>query len=261
MEPFTPVFINLSSPLTLTSFLFTTIVYGIISPYLSSRYLTFYRSLPSGKKDYWNSLPVSTVHSIITTSLCTYAILFGHDGSVETQALMKTRVGTVSLQMSLGFFIGDLVLILSSSYLRNDRLMFVHHFTSLTSVAFGLLFSGRWMILILLRLTSELSTPFVNLRWLLYETNTQKNSKIYLFCAYGMTATFFISRIFIIPVNWYFLVKLMLYEHSLPIPEYKVSWPLQMWCVFAFVSLDSLNLFWGYKMARGFAKIVLGKHL
>ena len=262
MEPAIADYKYLLSPLTFIFCIATILSFKVASPYLSQKFVHFYPSLPGSKKDYWNSLPVSFVHAPLVTLFCILAVIFDQDGSVENQVLMKSKIGTAALQMSFGFFVGDFYVIFSSNMSERREFIF-HHISSLISMAIGLLFGGRWMMLALVRLTSEMSTPFVNFRWILQESNTPKTTKKYLFCGIGMTVTFYVSRVFVIPFHWYFFARMMFYEHSLD-PERMFPFPLQIWTIFACLVFDCLNIYWAYKIAKGlisFLRVYFNKKL
>ena len=246
----------LSVPTALAVFM-TVLTYFFIAPVLSPIVLPgHYPFWTKYKKDYWNSLPMSTIHAFIVTLFALWAILFDQDGTIENQVFMKTRIGTVGLQLCSGFFIGDFIVILSSKQLRKDYRFFIHHSVSLMGVWLGLIFSGHWQLLILFRMLSELSTPFVNMRWLLEEMKVSKQSKWYLICGGCMAITFFLSRIVVIPFLWYFLVKFIVYESS-PEAKYHMLPLVKVWVVISYCTLDLLNIYWAKKIAKGFKKYVL----
>ena len=228
--------------------------YFVVSPYFSSRYCLkkYYSTWSNNTKDYYNSLSCSYIHAIIVTSLSLWAVWNDQDGSIESQVLLRSSIGTAAMQISFGYFVADCLIILSSSYLQSDIL---HHFSSLVSVMFGLTYRGHWQLLILLRLVSEMSTPFVNIRWTLETIKTPKTSTMYVICGFCMTLLFFIPRVFIIPLLWYYLYRLIIYEYSSD-ALYGIPTILKLWAISAYVVLDSLNIYWGYKIARGFKKHV-----
>ncbi len=237
-----------------TYIVLTAVTYFLISPFLSPLLLPkHYPNWTKGKQDFWNSTPFSTVHALSVTPLCLWALLFDHDGTVESQIFMRTDAGTAALQLSLGFFVGDFLVILSSKELRNDYRYIVHHIVSGMSILLGLGFKGHYKMLTIFRLFSELSTPFVNLRWFLEATKMPKAFKLYILCGLLLTVTFYASRIFIMPILWYFLYTFIDYENW-PDAKYFLHPFLKTWTVIAYFALDLLNILWAYKIGKGFIK-------
>jgi hypothetical protein len=98
------------------------------------------------------------------------------------------------------------------------------------------------------RLMAEFSTPFVNIRWILYAIG-MKNTRRYKINGLLMTISFFVCRILAMPFYWYYVAK----NYSLP--EFKTV-PKQMvvfWLLLPAL-LDCLNLFWFHKMVNGIIK-------
>ena len=245
---------NIITPVTISFIIFTVTSFYILSPVLSKKFFQRYNSFTEAQKIYWNTLPCSTIHSII---VCTVIITTFLYGSILSEDIVqsKSKLGFLALQVSAGYFIGDFITILLHASLRSDGKMLLHHITSFTSVILGLMFEGRWMILILLHLFSELSTPFVNLRWVLSETKTRKKSWIFIFDAFGLTITFFISRIFALPILVYTMYLCMIRELD-PSLDYHVPFSIKAFAVVLTSILHCLNLFWGYKLARGCVRFI-----
>ena len=244
----------LITPVTISSMISTLFCFYILSPVLSKKFFQQYNSFTEDKKIYWNTLPGSTLHAVIVCTLIVATFLYG---SILSDDVLhsKCKLGFLALQVSAGYFVGDLIIILSHNSLHSDKAMIVHHISSLTSVFLGLLFEGRWMMLILLYLFSELSTPFVSLHWLLSQTKTPKKSWIYIINAFGLTITFFVSRIFTLPL----LVKtlsLCVIKQLDPSVDYHPPFFLIALVVVFATTQHCLNIFWGFKVARGFLKFL-----
>ena len=247
----------LFSPVLYASFIVTFSICKLFSPILSSKFLKFYSTLSDGEKDFWNTLPSSTIHALFVTLAGLIVVMFEQDGSIEDYLHLNSRLGFFIMQISNGYFIADAVVILMSTHLRKDRFMLLHHLSGLVSDSLCLVYQGRWMILILLRSISEISTPFVNVRWILSKTNTPKSSLLFIFNGLAMTLSFLVSRIVMIPFFWYCLLRNL---HAEMDPNISVVTPLyiKIWVVIAYVLLDLLNIFWASKMIKGFFKVIKG---
>lgn len=242
----------LVSPVTLFSFLLALLLAFIISPVLSQRYFTHYRSFPPDKQVYWNTLPGSTVNAIVLCVLVALSIITGSVDAFHYLVLSKSPIGFAAMQFALGYFVGDLIACLSHSSLRQISLV-LHHLSSLSSVVLGLVFEGRWMVLIMARLFTELSTPFVNLLWTLVAMKVPKTSCWFRFAGFGMTGTFIATRILAMPLMWCVMYIILVQEEreidTVPMIV-KVAVVILMGC------LDMLNVFWAYKMIRGCFKML-----
>lgn len=96
----------------------------------------------------------------------------------------------------------------------------------------------------LARLTSEGSTPFLNIRWLLLTMN-KKNSKWYTYNGLLLLIAFTCVRILTIVPIWY------IFFTTMNTPEFhSIELKHKFVCVFSSSPLDVLNLFWWSKMIR-----------
>ena len=235
---------------TLLSAIATISLALFIVPLLCYRTKTYRKKLSYEKKVYFNTLPGAMSHAIIVCSLIFIALLTGSVSIWESLAESKSPIGFITMQISTGFFIGDMMVCLSQKPLR-DFSTLLHHTASLSSVLLGLLYQGRWMILILARISTEISTPFVHLRWILAETNQFKSSPLSIFTAIGMTTTFLFSRLLAVPPMWLLVYWIELEEVGMStyIPS------ALKWSVYVMMgTLDLLNTYWSYKVLRGFTK-------
>ncbi len=257
METVYPEFRHLISFLAGVSIFACLLSYFVLSPYFSSRYCLkkYYSTWPDKTKHFHDSLSCSYIHAVILTFFSIWAVWYDQDGSIESQVLLKSPIGTAAMQISFGYFVADCMIIMSSSDMRTNVPMIIHHFSSLLSVLMGLILGGHWQLLVLLRFISEMSTPFVNLRWLLDTLKIPKTALSYVLCGLCLTIFFFTSRVFIIPLLWYYLYRLISYEYS-PDALYGVPIFFKLFTISAYIILDSLNVYWGYKIARGFIKHV-----
>lgn len=243
---------ELFSVVTILSSSFTVLFYLFLSPFLSPYFIKSYSSWTTSNKNYWNTIPYAIIHSVVIVSLSIWALL-DVEKPLQYQIIFHSDMAKFGLQFSLGYFVGDLIVMLSNRELRADRKMLFHHLGGLISVGLGLVYSGCYTVVILLRLISEISTPFVNLRWLIAETNVPQTSLTFRINGLLMTFTFFCSRVFMIPIHWYILGCFLLYE-QFPSSLYYSILPAKCWSVLVCLVFDSLNLFWAKKMWKGLMK-------
>jgi hypothetical protein len=107
--------------------------------------------------------------------------------------------------------------------------------------------TGCFSFNLIIRLLSEISTPFINHRWFLLTLN-MKYTKHYLYNGYLILLTFFFFRVVPIPP---------LFIHLCSVTFMPQVWQLHVIVmlnlIFSF-SIDALNLFWFRKIALGAIK-------
>lgn len=104
--------------------------------------------------------------------------------------------------------------------------------------------SGMFAYIALTRLTSEGSTLFINIRWLLILLK-KKDSKYYTWNGIMIIISFTIFRILPIVPMWYTLFQL--FQHPLW-PEVHIGY--KFLCIGSSIPLDALNIFWYSKIVR-----------
>lgn len=241
-------------PTTLISFLLALTSCYVVSPFLGNLFLPFYRNIDEGRKQYFNSLLFSTVHAIVVCTL-SIIVVVPLPWTAESFIYHDSPYGFFALQFAVGYFMADIIIILSSPFMRKDLSMIVHHISSLVSVFLGCAFEGYWMPFVMLRILVEASTPFVNLRWILSEIKEPKTSPLFLFDAFGLTASFFIFRILPIPLLYYVFYNLAVGDMQ---PSATVTFPMpfKMAVLCLVLCLDFLNLYWCAKIFRGIRKVI-----
>ncbi|KAJ0008144.1 hypothetical protein Pint_30683 [Pistacia integerrima] len=164
-----------------------------------------YGNLSIPKKVEWNNRGFSTFHAVMVAFASLYLVLlsdlFSEDYNDELiinrtstvsetllgvsqcrRIFMRTEITAVAIrgmqQISIGYFLSDLAMILWHFPALGGLEYVLHHGLSMFSIFLALV-SGQGQIYILLVLFSEITTPFVNLRWYL-DVAGQKSSNIYI---------------------------------------------------------------------------------
>ena len=238
------------TPVTISSMISTLFCFYILSPVLSKKFFQQYNSFTEDKKIYWNTLPCSTLHAVIVCTLIVATFLYS---SILSDDILypKSKLGFFAVQLTTGYLVGDLIIILLHNSLR-DVVIILHHIATISVIFFSLVLEGRCVILVLLHDLQELSTPFVNLHWLLNQNKTPKNSWIVITNAIVMTFTFLGSRVFPIPLLVYKLYFCLMKQLDLS-PEY---FYFNIVPVLLTTIQHSLNIYWGFKLVRGFLKFL-----
>lgn len=237
----------LLSPALAASFSITLFCCFVVSPPIR-RYLSkVLRELPKPSERYFDSLLGSTVHATVVVFLVLYSLMSGIAG--EHRVFSKSPLYFMTVQVSLGYFLADLLIILQDPNMRLDKASVTHHLFGITGLGLSLFFQGQLIFYIIFRLISELSTPFVNMRWILHEFHITHGS-LFKTASYGMMITFFATRIVVMPWLWYDFYKC--YTH----PGFAIVSPFfQVWAALNFFTFDVLNVYWFYRMIRGAIKL------
>ena len=228
---------------------------AILSPVLSPMLVTKYSEFGRHKKAYWNTLPGSSLHAIILSVVTCYVLLF--DSLREEYIFSLSPVGRALIRFSLGYFLTDFVFVMLDSEMRKDKMNFCHHTLSMFGIWLGVYIDGVALFTIVYRFITELSTPFVNIRWFMSAVNYPKSSTPYIVNSLVLAVTFFSVRVFIIPYHWYIFYYYIFLDPSMP-----AIWPVfvQYWVIITYVAYDVLNITWGYKIVTGGYKLLMKSH-
>ncbi|CAH8480239.1 unnamed protein product [Schistosoma turkestanicum] len=221
-------------------------IHHIISPWIFTRYNKLYRNLSRAQRMEWDSRVVSSIHATIVSILCVTALATNVD-LWNNPVTCVTHAGLTALSISIGYFLCDAVSM--PFYWQNKQLIIflLHH--SAASFAFYYVVRYRSCVFFgVYRLTTELSTPFVNQRWF-YRTIGYKPDRRRVACVTLIFAIFFIitRNLMILP---FWLISYVSYRSdpyqicvkSVPLigPIFLTSCGL----------LDCLNIYWAFRTCR-----------
>uniref|UniRef100_A0A8D2LEX2 TLC domain-containing protein n=1 Tax=Varanus komodoensis TaxID=61221 RepID=A0A8D2LEX2_VARKO len=215
--------------------------FSALSPQLFVSLSPAYCTLPAVKQNEWNSRCVSTVHAMIVSFFCLYILWF--DDAVNANPICNC---SLYVCVHVVFYILDLLLLVRYWKTLGDSLFVCHHLAAL--YAYGYVLShGVLPYFANFRLLSELSTPFVNLRWFLDVAGWPHSSWLVLANGLAMMVVFFMVRIAVIPsyyaqvYSWYGTLE---YE--------RLGLGVQLAWIGPSLALEVLNLIWMYRIIRGF---------
>ena len=239
------------APAFLITFLAALLIPYLVSPPFWSLVLSA-RKNPPRSNMYFHTMLTSTIHAIISTALTSYILWFGLMGS--NRVFSKSPEGFVAMQISLGYFVGDLIVCLLDPKLRADRGSMVHHIAGIVGLSLGLFYQGKFMFFVVYRLIAECSTPFVNLHHILHDLN-EKDGTPYIFAGVSMLIAFILCRIIVIPWHWYEILTIVVTEEAaLLVPLF-----FRVWLGGNYLVFDILNVYWCYKIMRGAFKLFKAK--
>lgn len=226
---------------------------------IAKKACTSYAKLPDEpERRNWDSRVVSTVHAAfaVWASIWLYRNeghrVFGKLGMIEaddeifryhnatSQALMAT---------SLGYFCYDLV-VLYTYYPRLGGMDFLcHHITAIFCLVLSLA-TKKGHFIVLTAIASEMSTPYVNLRYFLHQSGA-KETKAYLLNGILLWTVWLVSRIYMfgsVSLFMFYNYRALLKEFT-PAVAYLV--------LIAVAILNGLSLNWFWKITRGLVKALL----
>ncbi|XP_078437294.1 uncharacterized protein LOC144707902 isoform X2 [Wolffia australiana] len=220
-----------------------------VTRWISSSCCKSYSQLSKSKKIEWNNRGFSTFHAVVVAVVSFHLIvvsdLFKPDAHPQPIISRKSTASDAIFGISLGYFLYDLGMILWLYPALGGAEYIVHHGLSMYSFSLALL-SGQAHLYILMVLFSEVTTPFVNLRWYL-DVAGLKSSKIYLWNGVALTAGWLAVRILL-------FVHLFahMYRHF---DQVRGMFALGFYSLFAVPSsLALMNVFWFWKILRGLVK-------
>ena len=243
-----PFFIT---PAFLVSFLAALLIPYLVSPPFWSLLLPTNKNPPRSNM-HFHTMLTSTIHAIVSTLLTSYLMGFGLMGT--NRVFSKSPLGFATMQISLGYFVGDLIVCLLEPKLRADTFSMIHHVAGIVGLSLCLFYQGKFMFFVVYRLIAECSTPFVNLRHILSDLG-EKDGTPYIFAGISMLITFVLCRIVVIPWHWYEIVMAVMTEEAVVL----VPLFFRVWLGFNYLIFDILNVYWCNKILRGAAKLIKTK--
>lgn len=218
---------------------------GAICPFLYKGYTR----LDDKTRVEWKNRGFSTFHAVVVAAASLY-LLVGSDlfyDSSQAELLIKRTsfFSDTILGVSTGYFLADLAMICYYFPALGGFEYILHHGLSLLSIVQSLV-SGQAQIYILMVLFSEITTPFVNLRWYLDVANL-KNSKLYLFNGVALFFGWLVARVI--------LFIYFFYHMFIHFDQVKKVYPIGFYTLLTVPPvLTMMNLLWFTKIAKGMVK-------
>ncbi|KAL4587872.1 hypothetical protein LXL04_000747 [Taraxacum kok-saghyz] len=222
-------------------------VTGVISPLIFKGF----NKLEKAQKLEWKNRGFSTFHAIFAAIGALYFLLVSDLFDENSQQVLLINRSSRSLDtllaMSIGYFLSDLTMIIWTYPTLGGIEYLLHHGLSMLALGQALL-SGQVQFYILIVLFTEITTPFVNLRWYL-DVAGKKNSTLYVMNGVGMFVGWLVARVILFVFFFYHMfthfdqvkqVYTMGYYSLLTIPP----------------ALAVMNLNWFRKIAKGLIKTI-----
>lgn len=225
-----------------------------ITRLVSSRYFKGYNSLNNSQKIEWNNRGFSTFHAILVAVVSFYLLVVSdlfkdgarHDRMIERKSMLSDAIFGVSV----GYFLSDLVMILWLYPSLGGKEYILHHGLSVYSILLSLI-SGKAQFYILMVLFSEITTPFVNLRWYL-DVAGKKSSNLYVYNGVALFLGWLVARIFL-----FIYLFMHMYLHF---DQVKSIFTLGFYSLVAApTTLAVMNTYWFWKISKGMVKTLSKK--
>ncbi|KMZ70847.1 Transmembrane protein 56 [Zostera marina] len=226
------------------------IVYDI-TEFASSLYSKAYNNLRKIQKIEWNNRAFSSFHAILVSAVSFHLLilsdLYKDDYSQKFIIERTSFLSKSILGISTGYFLSDLAMILWLFPALGGKEYIIHHGFSLLSMTLALV-SGSAHFYIIMVLFSEVTTPFVNLRWYLDRAD-KKDYKIYLYNGAALFLGWLIARVLLFV---YFFTHLYLH-----FDQAKTIFSLGFYNLLITPSLLAMmNVYWFWKITKGLIKNV-----
>ncbi|WOL15911.1 hypothetical protein Cni_G24692 [Canna indica] len=216
---------------------------------VSMLYFKGYNKLTKLEKIEWNNRGFSTFHAVVAAAVSFYLLvlsdLFKNGTQDELLINRKSVLSDTLFGISLGYFVSDLAIILCFFPSLGGKEYVLHHGLSMYSIFLSLI-SGKAHIYILMVLFTEVTTPFVNLRWHL-DVAGQKSSNLYIYNGVALFLGWMVARILLFI---YFFMHMYLH-----FDQVKTIFPLGFYSLLAVAPMLSImNLVWFWKIFKGMVK-------
>lgn len=210
-----------------------------------------YTRLSKTEKVEWDNRGFSTAHAIAVSVAASYFLFFSdlfEDDAPSGPVLFRSSISSqMILGMSLGYFISDLAMILWFYPKLGGREYVLHHLLSMLSLSL-LFYTGEGSFYVYVVLLSEITTPFVNLRWYLSIAGMKK-TKAYMINGVLLFFGWMMARVLLFV---YFFIHL--YGHFDEVKQFSKA---SYYCLLLVPPcLTIMNLVWFFKVAKGMLKTI-----
>ncbi|KAI5067993.1 hypothetical protein GOP47_0016338 [Adiantum capillus-veneris] len=208
-----------------------------------------YTRLSKSQKIEWDNRGFSTAHAIAISAASAYFVfisdLFKDDAPYGPIVFRNSVSSQVVLGISGGYFISDLAMILWFYPNLGGKEYVIHHLLSMLSLNLSF-FNGEGSFYVYMVLLSEVTTPFVNMRWYLSSAGMKKSK------AYAINGVLLFFGWMIARVLLFMYLIIHLYVHFDQVRQLSKG---SYYCVLIVPPcLASMNIVWFFKVAKGMLK-------
>ncbi|KAL4236365.1 TLC domain [Mactra antiquata] len=195
---------------------------------------------------------ISNLNAAVSVVLSGYCLWFDND-LYDDKVWYDSSIARLACALVIGYMMADLVCMLLWCKLSSGTVFgyMFHH----AATIYAYYFISAYGVLCyfgMLRLIAEASTPAVNKRWF-FDTLKYPRTRIpVILNGFLMILTFFIFRMVTMPIYWYQIWLVSGTEEVIELGH------IQLIMYIPCFVLDVLNIFWFYKMCKGFMKALKG---
>lgn len=218
----------------------------VATAFLSPRLTVKYRVLSKRDQRDWNARPGHILHAAVVTLLVAATLIccpqFVHDDALPSSKGVLHATSLLSISTfwySLGYFFADTAIMLST---QGFSLMLIHHIGGIIALA-GTMLSTKCHLYGLLLLSTEMTTPFINVRWLLVKAD-RKSTQLFLVNSVCIFFGWVLGRI---------LLFIYLFQHMWERRDVMSTFPLYVQTLAPGIAivLFTLNLLWFWRICCG----------
>ncbi|KAG6554991.1 hypothetical protein Mapa_003576 [Marchantia paleacea] len=229
------------------------IVYDIMK-LASPMFFHSYRGLSREKQVEWDNRGFSTAHAFFCTVAAGYLLyisdVFNDTAPYGPIPFRSTIFSYFTIAFSTGYFFADLAMILWTYPSLGGPEYVVHHLLSIGSLILAN-YTAHAHYYILMVLFSEVSTPFINLRWYLL-TCGLKNSNAFVYNGMALLVVWLFARVILFIYFFYHVYTEFDQISQLYLPGFYFMFT-------APPTLALMNLFWFYKIVAGALRVLAKK--
>ncbi|KAH6764849.1 TRAM protein [Perilla frutescens var. frutescens] len=241
---------------------YTSIVLGMLtcklaydlSQLISTFYFRNYNSLTKIQRIEWNNRTISTLHAVFISIMSLYFVfwseLFSDRNPSGLITFRSSSISTFALGISVGYFIADLGMICWRYPSLGGPEYVLHHSLSAIAVAYAM-YMGEGQLYTFMVLISEVTTPWINIRWYL-DVCGLKRSSAYLINGVVIFFSWLVARILLFVYMFHHV-----YHHHDQVMQMHTAGFLLVFVVP--VALAIMNLMWFGKILKGLKKTLTKK--
>ncbi|XP_060553159.1 TLC domain-containing protein 4-B-like [Ruditapes philippinarum] len=236
-----------------TSFVIYFVLFRFVSPFISRRITSSYKDLPNYEQQEWNDRFISNINAVISVIFSAYVLLLEPETRTD-RIWFDSPTARTACAIIIGYMIADLLcMFIWCKTTKGEMFGYIVHHAATVYAYFYVVVYGILCYLAMFRLIAEASTVPVNQRWFFDVSKTPRSRTIVVVNGFLMVLTFFIFRIAAMPIYWYKIIMVIRAESALTLGHIRHTVLILGFC------LDSLNLYWFYKMCKGFVKAIKNK--
>ena len=180
-------------------------------------------------------------HSLVVGSIALFCFL-----SFDSETIADSSLSLIAVEISLSYFVTELAtdLLYFPRTLTEEKLDLLHHVSGIIGLGMALCWQGLLVELSIIKLLSQLSSPFLIARLILLACG-KCDTLIYLLTFTAMILAHFVTRIAMIPTFWL--------TFSLLLNTDRIS-SLVITMGLVPIVIDMLNLYWLARMIHTYIK-------